>query len=116
MLYEFLINFNKESNTVNIVPMDNDGLKNELVDLITSNSESMTKDFEIEIKIDEMNNVIYSRFLDVDHNWEKKYKKLTAGSIFMLIHSMMDHIGAIQWTETVVCHDKNNPKYDMFKK
>lgn len=101
MLYSLLVKINKEENIVEILPVDdNDEIKKELFELLTSNINYFIKSFEINIEIDEMNKNMKSTITNLDHEWTKTYKKLTAGSIFMLIHSMADYINGIEWTET----------------
>lgn len=71
----------------------------ELREILEEKYHGFLKSFSIIMRVVEDENMIYASIGGIDHSWEKHYKKLTGGALFMLIHSMADYIDAVEWTE-----------------
>lgn len=73
-------------------------LQLQLREILETEPKEFLKSFDITMRVVEEENRIYASMEGVDRKWEKHYKKIDGGTLFILIHNMADYIDAVKWT------------------
>jgi len=104
MEFEIIVQYDVETNQYDlwVSSLEKMPLLLELREIVEEPPKEFLKSFEITLRVVEEENKIYGSMKGVDHAWEKHYKTLNGGTLFVLVHSMADYIDAVKWT-FIVC-------------
>lgn len=110
---QYIIRFDKKSNTISLTTEHEEFIPR-LTELLEDYKECVIRDIHVSFTVDEMNKTVLCEELSLNQKATLTYIELSPEKVFTWFHNVCAMLENVTYTETVICYDASNPKYDMF--
>ena len=110
---EYIINFNKKTNTIKITT-DHSEFLPKIQELLEDYKSDIIADINVSFNVDEMNKTVLCKNLNTNETSTMTYKTLTPEKILIWFHNICAMLENVEYTETVISYNENNENYKMF--